>query len=124
MSLLGWSNIATAVLLMVAVGFGLFERNEYLGEKSARSQDLAAAQAMVLAAQQADAVRTRRIEDEHAAEVAALREQAHDREVAIAQAPVTTGCVVSPAMRALFDSLRIHHSETRSTQSESSARTH
>jgi hypothetical protein len=106
MSLLGWTNAGTAALLIVAIGFGLVEHGNYLSEKAARAQDSATAQRAVLSAQAADAARTRQIEDEHAVEVAALKEKAFERYLAIAGAPVTTTCAASPAMRALFDGLR------------------
>jgi hypothetical protein len=87
-------------------GFGLIERANYLQEKAARAQDLSAAQQAVLAQQAADAKRTKDLEDQHAAEIAGLKEQAHARTLAIAQAPTTDACAGSPAMRALFDGLR------------------
>jgi hypothetical protein len=108
LSLAPWL-IALAALLGGG-SFGLVERANYLQEKAARAQDLAAARQAALAAQVADAQHTKELEDQHAAEVAALKEQAHVRTLAIARAvqgaPVTDACAGSPAMRALFDGLR------------------
>lgn len=106
MPILGWTNIATAVLLALAIAFGFFERSGWESEIAARATDLVNAQAAALKAQRADAAKTKQLEDEHAAEVAKLKEQANARDVAIAAAPVTTTCAASPAMRALFDGLR------------------
>lgn len=104
LSLAPWLVALAAV--MGGGGYGLVERANYLQEKAARSQDQAALQQAALAAQAADARRTRQLEDRHAAEVAALKEQANVRTIAIARAPVTDVCAGSPAMRALFDGLR------------------
>jgi hypothetical protein len=104
LSLAPWL-IALAALL-AGGSFGLIERADYLEEKVARARDLDAARQAALAAQVADAEHTRQLEDQHAAEIAALKEQAHARTLAIAQAPVTDVCAASPAMRALFDGLR------------------
>lgn len=92
--------------IMGGGGYGLVERNNYLEVKAARAEDLDRARQMALKAKAADVLKTRQLEDEHAAEVAKLKEEANDRDVSIAQAPVTAGCVASPAMRALFDGLR------------------
>jgi hypothetical protein len=105
-----WLSAVPWLLMLAALagggGFGLVERANYLQEKAARAQDLDAARQAALAAQAADAQHTKELEDRHAAEVAALKEQADARTRAIARAPVTTGCAGSPAMRALFDGLR------------------
>jgi hypothetical protein len=91
-------------------GVGLIERANYLQEKAARAQDLVAGQQAVLARQAADAKRAKDLEDQHAAEIATLKEQAHARTLAIAHAiqgaPASDACAGSPAMRALFDGLR------------------
>lgn len=106
MSLLGWTNIGAAVLCALALIFGFHERSGWENEIAARASDLADAQASALEATQADAVRTRQLEDRHAAEITQLKEQANAREIAIARAPATTACAASPAMRTLFDGLR------------------
>jgi len=93
-------------LLAAAVIFGLVERANYLEEKAARAADLAAAQKKVADFQAADAIKTRALEDRHAAEIAQLKDQAHDRDLSIASAASTDACAGSPAMRALFDHLR------------------
>jgi hypothetical protein len=108
LSLVPWVIALAAVL--GGAGFGLIEHAGYLQEKAARAQDLAATREAALIVQAADAKRTRELEDQHAAEIAVLKEQAHVRSLAIARAvqgaPVTDGCAGSPAMRALFDGLR------------------
>lgn len=93
-------------LMALCLVFGLWERAGWQSEIAARARDLAAAAAKVAALQAEDARRTGAIEARHAEEVATLKEQANAREVAIAAAPSGTGCVQSPAMRALFDGLR------------------
>ncbi|HTR87295.1 MAG TPA: hypothetical protein VMI56_22625 [Reyranella sp.] len=106
MSLLGWTNIASAVLLALALAFGFYERSGWQGEIAARAQDVAAAEKAVADAAIADQSRTRQLEDQHAAEIARLKENQIARDTAIAAQPATTACAQSPAMRALFDGLR------------------
>jgi hypothetical protein len=94
------------IVAVLAIGFGLYERADYFEQKAARAADLVAAHEAVEKAAVADAAHTREIEEAHAAEIARLKEQANARDVSIAATPSTTGCVASPAMRALFDGLR------------------
>ena len=103
-------------------GYGLIERSNYLEEKAARIQDRADAEDAVARARANDARISRQLEDAHAAEVNKLKEQANARDVAITQAPVTVDCVASPAMRALFDSLRARPGEAGPGQSGAAGR--
>lgn len=73
--------------------------------KAGRIADRAEAQAAVIAFQEADAVKTRAIEDAHAAEVARLKGEANAREAAINRAPSGTACINSGAGRAFIDGL-------------------
>jgi hypothetical protein len=105
-SLLGWTNIGTVLLLALSLAFGFYERSGWQGEIAARAEDQAAAEKAVADAQATDAANTRTLEDQHAAEIARLKEDQNARDTAIATAPTTIVCAQSPAMRALFDGLR------------------
>lgn len=98
------------VLVIVAAVLGLggtgWYRMQYLGEVAARTADVEAAQAKVIKAAQVDAARTREIEDDHAAEVAHLKDQLNARNLGIANTISTAACADSPAFRSLGDSLR------------------
>jgi multidrug efflux pump subunit AcrA (membrane-fusion protein) len=87
-------------------GYGLIERANYLQEKAARAQDLSAAQAAALRAQQEDATRSAEIAGALAAQKDQLKDQANARSIAIATAPNGNGCVASAPMRAFFAGVR------------------
>jgi hypothetical protein len=99
-------RIAPWAIAGLALVFGLVERSNYLEERAARAADAAAAALAAATALEADARRTKAIEDAHAAELAKLRDSTNARNAAIAGAPSTDVCVNSPAFRALFDGLR------------------
>ncbi len=107
---MNWLSTAPWLVALAGIlgggAFGGIERLNYLEEKAARAQDLDRTQQAVLKAKAGDAAKTRQLEDEHAAEVAKLKEQANARDLAIASVPSTDICAVSPAMRSLFDGLR------------------
>jgi hypothetical protein len=121
-----WLSAAPWLIALASIlgggAFGGIERMNYLEEKTARAEDLDLAQQTVLKAKADDAAKTRQLEDEHAAEVAKLKEQANARDIAIAQAPVTVDCVASPAMRALFDGLRARTAAAGAGQSGNAGR--
>lgn len=94
------------VTSLVGAGGTAWYRMQWLGEIAARSQDVAIAEEKVRQAMEADEKRTRELSDQLAAEIAARKDQADARTLAIARSPVTDTCVTSPAMRALFDGLR------------------
>jgi hypothetical protein len=87
-------------------GYGLIERANYLEEKAARAQDLSAAQAAALKAQQEDATHTAALVGQYAAENDKLKDQANARSIAIATAPNGNGCTASAPMRAFFAGVR------------------
>jgi hypothetical protein len=123
MPLLGWTNIASVVLLALVLAFGFYERSGWQSEIAARAQDLAAAEKAAADAQAADAAKTRALEDAHAAEIAKLKDQANARDVSIALAPDSSVCAVSPPMRALFDGLRGRPGSPRAGQPRSAGGT-
>jgi hypothetical protein len=116
-----WLSVTPWLIALAGIlgggAYGVVERMNYLGEKAARAEDLDHARQAALKAKADDATKTKQLEDEHATEVAKLKEKANARDVAIAQVPVTVDCVASPAMRALFDGLRTRSATAGAGQS-------
>ena len=98
--------VLLAIACVIGIGGTGWYRMRWLGGVAARASDVAAAQQKVLKAQQADATWTAALEAKHAAEIDNLRNQANARNVAIATAPNSSGCVASQPMRAAIDGLR------------------
>jgi hypothetical protein len=104
-TLTNWSWLAPSALCLA---FGLYagaQHMEVLVLEERAAAGAAAAEKAVNDAKAADAVRTARLEADHAAEMKSLQEKANAQQVSIAAAPRSDVCVNSGAGRAFLGSL-------------------
>lgn len=100
-----WSWLAPT---MLCVAFGFYagvEHLEVLELKAAAATEQAAAEKVINDAKAADAIKTAKLEAEHAAQVTMLQEKANEQQVTIAAAPRSDTCIHTPAARAFLDGL-------------------
>lgn len=121
---LSWLPWAAAGLSLALGTTGtLWYRSQWESCQAASARAVAEAQAKVIAFQEADAVKTRAIEDAHAAEVARLKGDANARETAIMRAVASKDCLSSPAARAFFDGLQSNGNQAGAGAAPGAART-
>lgn len=100
-----WKWALPCILLAVAVGAWGFEHTWRITLQRDAARDVAEAQGKVIAFKEADAEKTKALQDAHAAEITRLKDSSN-AQIAIAQAKRTTECVATPAARAFTNGMR------------------
>jgi len=100
-----WRWLVPSALCLALGVYGSFEHMKVLTLERNVAAGQAAAEKAVNDAKAADAVRTARLEADHAAEVRALQEKANAQQIAIASAPRTDTCLHTDAARAFLGGL-------------------
>ena len=100
-----WRWLVPSTLCLALGVYGSFEHMKVLTLERNVATGQAAAERAVNDAKAADAVKTARLEADHAAEVRALQEKASVQQIAIASAPRTNTCLHTDAARAFLGGL-------------------
>ena len=104
-ALWNWRWLVPSALCLALGVYGGFEHMKVLTLERNVAAGQAAAEKAVNDAKAADAVKTARLEADHAAEVRALQEKANVQQIAIASAPRTDTCLHTDAARAFLGGL-------------------
>jgi hypothetical protein len=104
-TLWNWRWLVPSVLCLALGVYGGFEHMKVLTLERNVATGQAVAEKAVNDAKAADAVKTARLEADHAAEVRALQEKANVQQIAIASAPRTNTCLHTDAARAFLGGL-------------------
>jgi len=104
-ALKNWSWLVPSALCLALGAYGSFEHMEVLTLERNAATGQAAAEKAVNDAKAADAVKTARLEADHATVVKALQEKANEQQIAIASAPRSDTCIHTDAARAFLGGL-------------------
>ena len=104
-ALWNWRWLVPSALCLALGAYGGFEHMKVLTLERNVAAGQAAAEKAVNDAKAADAVKTARLEADHAAEVRTLQEKANVQQIAIASAPRTNTCLHTDAARAFLGGL-------------------
>ena len=104
-ALKNWNWFIPNALCLVLGLYAGCEHVEVLRLEKNAATEQAAAEKAVNDAKAADAIKTAKLEADHAAEVKALQEKASAQQIAIASAPRSDACLHTPAARAFLGGL-------------------
>jgi len=104
-ALWNWRWLVPSALCLALGVYGGFEHMKVLTLERNVAAGQAVAEKAVNDAKAADAVKTARLEADHAAEMRALQEKANVQQIAIASAPRTNACLHTDAARAFLGGL-------------------